>query len=75
MADIAVTAVFEAIEVRINGVLHLRVSRPILAVQSWMQNRRSKFIIQYTLVGGEVTSEYDHQEHWLAILAGLEKTL
>ena len=66
---------YESIKIRFGGVLHLHLQRPIYAVQAWVQEREAKFTIQYTTAAGEVTSEYDEREKWLAILAGLDKAL
>ena len=73
MPEVSVS--YESIKIRFGGVLHLHLQRPIYAVQSWVQERQAKFTIQYTTAAGDVTSEYDEKEKWLAILAGLDKAL
>jgi hypothetical protein len=75
MAEIQVSAAFKSVQIHINGVLHLRVSRPILGVQSWIESRRTCYVIQYTLPDGEITTEYDDIENWKTVLSGLEKVL
>lgn len=66
---------YESLKIRFGGVLHLRLERPIYAVQSWAQERQAKYTIQYTTAGGEVTSEYDSKEKWESILAQLDGML
>jgi len=70
-----VSVSYECIKIRFGGILHLHLQRPVYAVQSWVQERQAKFTIQYTTAAGEVTSEYDDKEKWLAILASLDKVL
>lgn len=66
---------FDCVKIHFGGVLHLHLLRPIYAMQSWVQERHGKYTIQFTTGGGEVTSEYDDKEKWLAILAGLDRAL
>ncbi len=70
-----VTVEYESIKIRFGGMLHLHLQRPVYAVQSWVQERQSKYTIQYTTAGGDVTSEYDDKEKWGAILTELDKVL
>jgi hypothetical protein len=70
-----VSVSYESLKIYFGGVLHLHLQRPVFAVQSWVQERQAKFTIQYLTAGGEVTSEYDDREKWLAILAALDKVL
>jgi hypothetical protein len=70
-----ITIEYESIKIRFGGTLHLHLQRPIFAVQAWVQERQSKYTIQYTTGGGEVTSEYDDKEKWVAILIALDKIL
>lgn len=65
------------IVVRINGVTHLRLERRhYLGHQSWLDgNDRNKFVIEYTLVGGQITCDYDSREKWVTILDGLDRAL
>lgn len=72
---IEVTPEFEAIAVRLNGVLHLWLQTPVLAVQSWIMRGRRQYFIEFTLVGGTVTTDYDTREKWEAILRGLQNVL
>lgn len=78
MADlvIEVTPEFEAIAVRINGVLHLYIDRTkLLAVSSWVKTGRRQFFIEIVMAGGNVTTDYDTREKWTQILNGIEKVL
>jgi hypothetical protein len=70
-----VTLGYESIKIHFGEVLHLHLSRPIFAMQSWVQEREGKYTIQYTTAGGDVTSEYDDKEKWKAILSGMDKLL
>ncbi len=61
--------------VYIDGVLHLHLPGEF-ALQSWVERGRRNFVIEYTLATGAiVTSEYDSEAKWRAILAGMEDVL
>lgn len=66
---------YEAITVLFNGVLHLWIERPkLLGLQSW-RDHHGKHVIEFAMVGGSITAEYDSREKWLAVLAGLRGVL
>jgi hypothetical protein len=70
-----VTVGYESVKIHFGSMLHLHLQRPIFAVQSWVQERQGKYMIQYTTAGGDVTSEYDDKEKWGAILTALDRVL
>lgn len=63
---------FGAVKIFFGDVLHLSIKRSdLLGIQSWKY--RDQFCIEYTLKGGDILTEYEHLEHFEAILKGLEK--
>lgn len=76
MTQIEVTSEFEAIAIRIGGVLHLWIERPkLLAVSSWVMSGRKQFFIEFVMEGGTVTTDYDTREKWETILNQLQAVL
>lgn len=74
--NIEVVPEFEAIIVRIGGVMHLWFERPkLLGVQSWVMVGKRQFFIELVMDGGSITTDYDSREKWEAILRGLESVL
>lgn len=72
---LTVELVYDAIIVRFGGALHLRIKRSkLLGIQSWRHGDKNYFI-EFTMEGGVITSDYDVEAKWLAILAGLERIL
>lgn len=66
---------FDAIRVKYGGVIHLRLRRSaLLGIQSWKRGQ-SNYFIEFTMVGGVITSEYDDAEKWKMILAKLDEIL
>lgn len=73
---IEVTPEFEAVAIRIGGVLHLWLDRKkLLGVTSWIMDGRKQFCIEYIMEGGSVTADYDTREKWETILAKLDDVL
>lgn len=76
--DVGVVLGGDALRVRINGILHLSVSREYLvAVQSWESGiPGTSWVIEFTLKDGAVVkSEYSRRDIWEAILKGVEVAL
>lgn len=66
---------FDAIKIKFGGVLHFRLVRSkLLSIQAWRQGDKN-FSIEYTMVGGAALCEYDDEEKWKTILAGLDDVL
>lgn len=73
---IEVTPEFEAIVIRIGGIMHLWVDRTkLLGIQSWVMSGRRQFVIEFAMDGGTITTDYDTREKWEAILNGLHVLL
>lgn len=63
MAEIRVTRDFDALKITIGGVLHLRLSRSkLLGVQSWVMSEEAWYFIEYTMVDGVISCDYDSRE-------------
>lgn len=74
--QIEVTPEFEAIAIRIGGVLHLWIDRTkLLGIGSWVMTGRKQFFIEFVMEGGTVTTDYDTREKWETILNGVEAVL
>lgn len=72
--SIEVKVEYDAVRVLINDVLHLHFPRSkLLGVQSWVREPEGKFVIEYTMAGGTIESDYDSREKWLSVLAWLGK--
>lgn len=73
---IEVKVEYDAVRVLINDALHLHLVRSkLLGVQSWERSPEGKFVIEYTMDGGTVESDYDDREKWLSVLDGLKQVL
>lgn len=74
--QIEVTPEFEGIAIRIGGILHLWLDRrKLLGVTSWVMTGRRQFFIEFMMVGGSITTDYDTREKWETILKQLETVL
>jgi len=74
MAEITVDTAYDAIIVKINGIMHLKVQRSrLLGIQSWMFGDQNCTIELTMEKEDKIVAEYDDMEMWKAILAGLEK--
>jgi hypothetical protein len=74
--EIEVTPEFEAIVIRIGGIMHLWIDRTkLLGVQSWVKTGRRQFFIEFAMESGCITSDYDTREKWEAILSQLQSVL
>lgn len=75
-SKIEVTPEFEAIAIRLNGVLHLWLDRKkLLGLQSWIMLGRRQYFIEFIMDGGNLTVDYDTREKWEAILKQIEPLL
>lgn len=74
---ISVEMSFNALKVRFGNVTHLRIdATKLIGHQSWREGYGNrKFVIEYTLTGGQIICEYDSEEKWKAILSGLDAAL
>lgn len=74
---ITVEMSFNALKVRFGDVTHLRIDvTKLIAHQAWREGYGNrKFVIEYTTTGGQIVCEYDSEEKWKAILAGLDVAL
>jgi hypothetical protein len=76
MAKVEVLAEFEAIVVRINGLLAIYLERHRLrAIQSWIMDSGKQFFIQFHMSDGDFTVDYHSEELWKEILRGLDNVL
>jgi hypothetical protein len=67
---------FDALRITINGILHLSLTRSkLLGVQSWINEREQRFVIEYTMRGGTILCDYDSREKWASILEQLGELL
>lgn len=74
--QIEVTPEFEAIAIRVGGVLHLWIDRTkLLGVTSWIMAGRRQFFIEFAMQGGNVTTDYDTRDKWEAILKQIDAML
>ena len=70
-----VQTAFDSIRIYFGDLLHLHVQRSkLLGIQSW-RNGDKNYSIQYVMVGGTVTTEYDDKEKFEAILKQLDKLI
>lgn len=74
---ITVEMSFNAIKVRFGDVTHLRIdATKLIGHQSWREGYGNhKFVIEYTTTAGQIICEYDTEDKWKAILAGLDRVL
>lgn len=76
--NITVRVQFNALKVLFGDVTHLRIdATKLLGHQSWREGYgNKKFVIEYTVAGGgPIICEYDSEDKWKAILAGLDIAL
>ena len=74
-SDIRVVLGYYALRIYMSGVLHLRLERSeFFGVSSWIDGG-SKFCIEYHMVGGSITTEYDSRAKFEAILKELDRVL
>lgn len=68
---------FNALKIQFGGFTHLRIdATKLLGFQSWREGYgNKKFVIEYTLAGGQIVCEYDSEDHWKTILKGLDEAL
>ena len=76
--DISVDLNYNALRISFSGVTHVRIDvTKYLAHQSWREGYgNKKWVIEFTMEGGAtLTCEYDRENKWLAVLAGLDRVL
>lgn len=73
--DITVELDWRTIIIKFGGKMHVWLDKSkILGVQSW-RNAVGDYCIEYTLIGGNLLTEYNDIEKFNTILDGLEKIL
>lgn len=74
---ISVEMTFNALKIRFGGVTHLRIdATKLIGFQSWREGYGNrKFVIEYTATGGQIVCEYDDEDKWKMIIAGLDQVL
>lgn len=73
---IEVTPEFEGIAIRIGGTLHLWLDQTkLLGVTSWIMDGRKQFFIEFVMVGGSISVDYDSREKWETVLSRLDSIL
>lgn len=77
MVEITVKMEYAALKVRFGDTTHLRIaSDKLIGHQSWREGYGTrKFVIEYMTAAGPIVCEYDSEEKWKAILAGLDAAL
>lgn len=75
--NITVQMGFNHLKVRFGDTTHLRIdTTKLVGFQSWREGYGNrKFVIEFTLIGGQIVCEYDSEAKWKAILAGLDDAL
>lgn len=74
--DIDVCVEYDALRIYFNGALHVHIVRSqLIGVQSWMRRATGKYYVEFTLVGGTITCDYDTPQKWRAVLNGLARAL
>ena len=72
--QITIKSEFSVLKLFIDGTLHLYLDKDkLLGFQSWISN--DKYLIEYTLVGNTITTEYNSHEKWEFILNLLNENL
>jgi hypothetical protein len=68
---------FNHLKVKFGDLTHFRIdTTKYIAHQSWREGYGNrKFVIEYFTTGGPILCEYDSEEKWSAILAGLDDAL
>ncbi len=73
--NIEVIKCFDAIKIKINGLLHCWVYLPkFLGMQSWYDGT-SKWCIEFTMEDNVIICEYDTIDMWSLILRELDKII
>lgn len=66
---------FDSIRIFFGDCLHAHVRKDkLLGVTSWRYGKHN-FTIEYVLVGGVITTEYDNADNWKFILKRLDEIL
>jgi hypothetical protein len=77
MADpISVGLTFDAIQIRIGGLLHAHIVRSkMLGMTAWRRGESSNYAVEFAMMGGNVLLEYDSAAKFEAVLQGVERVL
>lgn len=75
--SITVKMQFNALKIYFGDLTHLRIdATKLVGYQSWREGYGNrKWVIEYTVEGGKIVTEYDTEDKWKIILAGLDDTL
>jgi hypothetical protein len=72
--QIVIKSEFSVLKIFIDETLHLYLDKDkLLGIQSWISN--DKYLIEYTLIGNTITTEYNSHEKWVFILNLLNENL
>ena len=76
-SQITVQMRYNSLTVSFGETTHLRLDvTKYLGHQSWRAGYGNrKFVIEFTMAGGTITCDYDREDKWKEILAGLDKAL
>ena len=68
---------FNHLKIKFGGLTHFRIdATKLIGFQSWREGYGNrKFVIEYATTGGPIICEYDSEEKWTTILAGLDVAL
>lgn len=70
-----VSLAFDRVVVKFGDAVHVSFYRSkLLGYQTWKYGDKNYFI-EYTLEGGDILCEYDDEQKWRAVIAGLEQVL
>jgi hypothetical protein len=74
---ITVDMEYNSLKVRFGDITHLRIdATKLIGHQSWREGYGNrKFVIEYMTTGGPIVCDYDSEDKWKAILAGLDAAL
>lgn len=73
--DLKIEAQLDAIAIYFDGILHLHIKRSkLLGVQSW-SNSDQHYVIEYTMDGGKITTDYTNKKKFETILRRLADIL
>ena len=75
--NITVKMQFNALKIYFGELTHLRIdATKLIGYQSWREGYGNmKWVIEYTTDGGKIVTEYDTEDKWTTILAGLDAAL
>ena len=75
-AGVEVSLAFDAIQIRIGGMLHAHVVRSkMLGMTSWRRGESSNYAVEFVMEGGNILLEYDSVAKFRDVLDGIERIL